>query len=225
MLLAFGLMLPVLAHPEPVHAIELWTLSEVRVPLTEHVPLLPRNLRLYNDYRYGDRYPGIGQALLRVGPLWELHPALQVASHLTTTIDQRSPGQYSQEVRAELEPTLRGRWGATAWTGRTRFEHRWLSTGARWRVRTQLRVAYHPPEQEWVPFVSEEGFWERGEFNQNRASLGVSHLFGRRARLDFGMLLRSRLDAGGGWVLDPVATVGWFFNPDIDPLLFDPSGD
>jgi hypothetical protein len=206
--------------PQPVDALEAWTSYEVRVPFDDTASLWPHWVRIANDFRYGPDYPGIGQALLRVGPIWEPHPALSLATHFTSSVEQGDPGRFSQEFRAELEPTLRWRWGNVQGNDRVRIERRMFPESARWRVRNRLQFSYQPAAWSWVPFVSEEAFWEDGVYNQNRFSVGASLPSGPHARLTLGYMLRTK-GSGPSWDQTHALTFGFTFSPVIDPLFDD----
>lgn len=211
----------------PAHAQEAWTLYEVRVPLTEGRSLLPNTFRILNDYRYGPAYPWIGQALLRVGPMWDVHPNLALATNFTSNVEQTSPGVFEQEFRGEVEPHLRWRLGDISLNNRHRVEMRRFQTETRWRYRTQVRLTLQRPEAVWAPYASEEIFMDMkgGSYNQNRLSVGLSYLFSPNARSDFGYLLRSKSAAAGNWDTDHVLSVSLVFNPKVAPILTDPAGD
>lgn len=211
--------LPLLASPAWA-SVEAWSSYEVRVPFDDTASIWPHWVRIANDFRYGTDYPGIGQALLRVGPIWEPHAALSLATHFTSSIEQSSPGKFVQEFRAELEPSVRWRWGDMQVNDRIRIERRAFPTETRWRLRNRLQFSYQPAAWRWVPFVSEEAFWENGDFNQNRASVGVSRPSGAHGRIALGYLLRSK-ERGGNWDQTHALTFNFTFSPQIDPLFDD----
>lgn len=211
----------------PTHAQEAWVLYEVRVPLVEGRSLVPNTFRILNDYRYGPRYPWIGQSLLRVGPMWDVHPNVALATHLTSIVEQKRPGQFEQEFRGELEPQLRWRLGDLSFNNRHRLELRRFPATTTWRYRTQLRLTFQRPGEVWAPFLSEEVFWDltSGATNQNRLAAGLSYLFSPNARTDMGYVLRSRLVGSGEWQADHALTVSLVFNPQVAPILTDPTGN
>lgn len=219
-LVAIALLPPSL--PARAQGAEAWFSTEVRVPFDDTASVWPHWIRIANDFRYGAHYPWIGQALLRVGPIWEPHPMWSVATHLTSNIEQPSPGGFVQELRAELEPSVKGRWGALQWTDRLRIERRFFLTETRWRVRNRLHLAYQPPGWEWVPYLFEEAFVEDGLYNQNRVSLGASQLYSAHSRISLGYLLRSKRDAAG-WDHAHALTFSFLFSPQMQPLLDDAS--
>ncbi len=223
---AFFILVMFLVLPRPALAQEVWTLYEVRVPLTEERSLIPNYFRILNDYRYGPGYPWIGQALLRIGPMWDLHPNLALATNFTSNVEQSSPGVFEQEFRGELEPHLRWRLGDLSFNNRHRLEMRRFPAETRWRYRTQLRLTIQRPEAVWAPFVSDEIFADpsTGTWNQHRLTAGLSYLYSANARTDIGYLLRSKL-AGSAWESDHVVSVSLVFNPKVAPILTDPAGD
>ena len=199
---------------------EAWTSYEVRMPLDDPASPGPHWMKLANDLRYGANYPGIGQVLVRLGPVWEVSPFLTVATHVSTNAERKSPEQFAQEIRLELEPTLRWSWGDVRVNDRVRLERRFLFDESRWRLRNRLQFSYQAPSWAWVPFVSEEAFWEDGAYDQNRFSLGASLPSGQNARIALGYLLRSK-EEGGQWSQMHALTFGFTFSPVIAPLFDD----
>jgi len=207
----------------PAHALEAWTSYEVRMPFDDAASPGPHWVKLANDLRYGPNYPGIGQVLVRVGPVWEVNPSLTVATHFTTNAERAWQKPFSPEVRLELEPTFRWRWGDFRVSDRLRLERRIFQTESRWRVRNRVQFNYQPDDWTWAPFIWEEAFIEDGQFNQNRVSLGVSLPAGPNASLRVGYLLRSREDAGT-WDQTHALSLGFTFSPAVDPLIDDGPG-
>lgn len=222
--LLFATMFLVL--PRPALAQEVWTLYEVRVPLTEERSLVPNYFRILNDFRYGPGYPWIGQALLRIGPMWDVHPNLALAANFTSNVEQAEPGLFEQEFRGEVEPHLRWKLGDLSFNNRHRLELRQYPTDARWRYRTQLRLTWQRPEAVWAPYVSDEVFADlrTGAWYRNRLTAGLSYLYSPNARTDIGYLLQSEL-AGSTWETKHVLLVSLSFNPKVTPILTDPAGD
>lgn len=199
---------------------EAWISSEVRVPFDDTASFWPHWVRIANDYRYGSGFPGITQALLRVGPIWEFHEAFTLASHVTSSIDQRKPGVFAQEIRLELEPSVRFRLGDVQFSDRVRIERRLFAGADRWRLRNRLQASYQPSGWDWVPFASEEVFFEDGVYNQNRFSIGVSKPSGPHGRVTLGYTLRMR-PANESWERTHALTFGFLFSPQIAPLFDD----
>ena len=214
-----------LASAAPASASEVWTMFDTRVALSEGQMGLPEQLRIFNQYRFGMRYAGQGQALLRVGPVWNPTPWLTVATHLTNALDQDRPGVYEHEVRAEFEPTLKLSLGDWELSDRSRLEHSWFPTSTRWRYRNQARVAYTPEAWHWQPFASEEAFHVFGQgWSENRIQLGVSHDYFPQGRTDIGYMFRSENEATG-WQHAHLATLTLFFGPRNAPLVRGPAAD
>jgi Protein of unknown function (DUF2490) len=214
-----------LVVPAPAQAVEVWTMMESRVALSENHRVLPEQLRIFSQYRYGTSYGYFGQALLRVGPIWNPAPWLTVATHLTTALAHDGPGIYEQELRAELEPTLRHEWGDLELSDRSRLEHSWFPDGQRWRYRNQVRVAFTPDTWPWRPYVSEEAFWVIGRgWSENRVQLGVSHYYFPQGRTDVGYLFRGENEATG-WQFTHLATLTLFFGARNQPFVRGPAAD
>jgi hypothetical protein len=207
----------------PAQAMEAWTSYEVRVPLDDPASPGPHWLKLTNDLRYGANYPGIGQVLVRVGPVWEVAPFLTVATHVTTNAERQTPERFAQEIRLELEPTLRWSWGDVRMNDRLRLERRILFDESRWRLRNRLQVNYQPEGWAWVPYLWNEWFLEGGAYNQNRTSMGVTLPSGKNATLRAGYLLRMKED-GGSWESTHALSVGFTFSPAVAPLIDDGPG-
>ena len=217
------LALPLLVIATPAHAFEAWTSYEVRVPLDDAASPGPHWVKLVNDLRYGTNYPGIGQVLVRVGPVWEVNSLLTVATHFTTNAERSSLAPFKPEFRLELEPTFRFRLGDVRINDRVRLERRMFENEARWRVRNRLQFNYNPESWAWAPFIWDEVFIEDGSFNQNRVSLGVSRAYGENASMRVGYLLRSR-ESGGSWDQTHALSLGFTFSPVVDPLIDDGPG-
>ena len=214
-LLCLILLAPGAANAQETEA---WTSLEVLVPLHDTASAGPHALRIANDFRYGAGYPGIGQALLRVGPIWDPLPMLQVAAHLSSNVEQRAPGSFVQEMRGEIEPSLKWRVGDLQVHDRFRVERRWFPTEARWRLRNRVQLTYQPKEWTWTPFVSEEGFLEDGSFNQSRLRLGAWYRFSPHSRIAPGYMLVSK-ESGGIWEHTQVLTLSYQFSPQMEPLF------
>lgn len=226
--LALALIAPCwLAQPAEA-AVEAWTMYDTRVRLTDEGGTfgVPDHMRFFSQFRFGPRYAWFGQGLLRMGPIWETHPNLTLATNVTNSLEQQSDRSYRQEVRLEFEPTLKGQWGALEVTDRTRVERSWFGDGTdRWRVRNQVRVTYKPESWEVRPWVSEEGFYILGTgFSENRFTLGASIPTADTDRLDIGYLLRAR-NTSAGWDLGHVLSLTMVFGPEKEPLFTGPSGD
>lgn len=221
LMLALALAAAWLPCSPAVADVESWNWFEARLPLSEGQYGLPNSLRVWTDTRFGGRYPGLGQQFLRLGPIWELHPNLFLATHLTTYADQVTPGTFEQEHRAEFEPNLRWRWGVLSFADRNRLEYRFgRPAGPRWRYRNLLRMNVQPAGATLYPYVANEVLVDLSGagFNQNRASLGLSRVLSDSVRLDVAYMLRSRA-AAGTWENDHVLNVYLLFQPSVAPLI------
>lgn len=200
---------------------EVWDSLETRVPFSDGEHGMPQSIRFSMAGRYGDRYPGLGKLLFRIGPIWELHPNVLLATHLTSATSQTSPGVFEQEHRAELEPTVHWGWGSLSFNDRSRLEYRYRPRGTRWRYRNQVRVSYQAPGASWGPYLGDEGFWDlSGEgFSENRAVAGVGLILNASTQLNVGLMGRSRRGSGGGWNHDLVTQVAVSFRPRTTPVF------
>jgi len=211
------LLLPLLAvAPSVARAdTEAWANVEMRAPLVQGNPWLPNQLRVWSDFRFGYRYPGLGLTALRVGPMWDLHPNLLLALHATSLSLQTQPGVFVTETRLEVEPTLRLQVGPVLLLDRNRFEWRARPGIARpfWRYRNLLRAQWQPEGSDWMFFVSDEYLTHFATgFDQNRASVGVGHVFAPGTRVELSYMLRTRATPGG-LENDHVGVVLLFFAP------------
>ena len=205
---------------------ESWNGFEVRLPLSEGRGLMPNTLRLATDVRYAGRAGGLYQNLLRVGPIWDLHPNLLMAAHVTAMANRSGAGAYEQEHRLDLEPSLRGRWGLVGVNDRNRLEVRLGTAAPRWRYRNQLWLNFAPADARWIPFVWDEVLIDLAGtsimgFTQNRASVGIGRMLSDSTRLNLGYVLRSRQSAPSVWEHDQIALVNLLFTPAVPPLFGD----
>jgi hypothetical protein len=202
--------------------VEGWAWFEARVPISDGQYGLPNSWRVWTDTRLGGRYPGLGQQFVRMGPIWELHPNMFLATHLTSYADQVSPGVFEQEVRAEFEPNLRARWGLFNVADRNRLEYRFGRPSApRWRYRNLLRVNIQPEGATLYPYVADEVLVDLSGagFNQNRSYVGLSKVLSDSTRVDVAYLLRARATAAGPWALDHILNLVLFFAPRTAPMF------
>lgn len=191
---------------------ELWYQFENRVTFAEPMGWRPQAFRIVTVNFWGARFPGLGQALVRLSPIWEPHPNLSVAFNAVPGMEQHD-GLLNQQFRLEAEPVFHGEWGVVGFNNRTRLEHRWAQQGNLWRVRNQVRLSLPGVGGPWIPYVADEVFYDltAQSFNQNRALVGVSHAFSESIRLDLSYLLRSRL-TGTGWDRDHALSISFSVN-------------
>ena len=194
---------------------ETWIWLETRTPIVRaERPTFPRiDLRTFTDARLNGRSDGLAQLFFRTGPLFFLTDFLFVGLHGTIYADRLASGQFDQEARFELEPNLFGRLGDFTWNDRNRFEVRVRESGTRTRYRNQLRVNYAPKGAVWIPYAWDEVLVDLAGlgFNQNRAQIGLGRMLWPTARLDVGLMLRSRKEPDG-WQHDRVLNLALFLD-------------
>ena len=202
---------------------EFWNWVEWRVPIVTRAPLTERpvQLRVLSDLRFGPRYPGLGLAFLRSGPVWTLSDWAVLALHGTVIPTQVRPDVWVQEYRLEFEPTFTGRWEDWTWSDRNRLEYRIRPDDRHFRYRNLFRVNHAPPGASWIPYAWDEVLIEVNAdgFAQNRAEVGIGRMLGGPSRLDVGVMARSRQSGDGGWTHDAILHTSWVFTPDVDPLF------
>lgn len=222
---ALGALFLFAATAEPAFADngpELWTQLETKVTVSEAPSLWPQGFRIIGVNVFGPRFPGIGQSLVRLSPLWELHPQVTLAFNFVSGVEQDKPGEFMQQLRAELEPTVRFDLWGVEFADRTRLERRWAIGGDRWRIRNQLKAAFPTLGWAWTPYVSNEIFYDFSDsaFNQNRAVAGFSKDLLKEVGLDAAYMLRSRL-TDTGWQRDHLLYLG--LSMDLKATPADPS--
>lgn len=178
---------------------EFWGSSEFQLTLSPETDpnlawhdIIPDRLRIYSEQQFAHDV-GLQQALLRVGPIWNLLPWFSLALHGTSAAMPSSSGRFNQELRLELEPTFKGQFiPELRWANRHRLEYRMRPDRHFWRYRTRLALNYHIPDSEWTPFVSNEFHFEPGGsgFYQNRALLGISYQFNPSTQVSLSYLNR-----------------------------------
>ncbi len=217
-------LISLLAWASPVSAEpEFWNWYEWRVPVVAKAPLTDRpvQLRVLSDLRFGPRYPGLGLAFLRTGPVWSLADWAVLALHGTVIPTQVREGVWVQEYRLEVEPTVSGRLGDWTWSDRNRLEYRMRPDDQHFRYRNLLRFNLAPQGATCIPYAWDEALVELSPdgFAQNRAEIGIGHVLGGPTRLDVGLMARSRRGSDGVWAHDTILHTSWVFTPDIDPLF------
>jgi hypothetical protein len=215
---SFLVMLAVILLPLAARADqEIWPWVDLRMPIPTGGGWAPTQIHVFNDARFGTRYPGLGFLGLRVGPIWDVNKNLLVAVHGTVVAVQREPQVFLQEYRLELEPNVYGRLGVFTYNDRNRVELRWLDGVINWRYRNQLRVNYQPEGAVWIPFVWDEVIFDlsAGNLSQNRAEVGIGWQFMQYARLDLGFMLRTRRTTPSGWTNDQVLNIQLVYAPKL----------
>jgi hypothetical protein len=214
-----------LLAPAPARAdVGYWNWTETRIPLTAKAPLTgqPVVWRTFSDLRFFSATPGLSMNFFRLGPIWTLAPWLQVGTQATAISLVGDPRGFTQEYRAELEPTLLWRWGDFTCMDRNRLEYRvrlGSASTAHFRYRNLLRVNYAPADARWVPFIWNEPLLELGvDGFQNRLEAGVGYQLSPDTRFDLGLMWRAR-HAGGAWDQDVILNGYLYFAPAIRPLF------
>lgn len=193
---------------------EAWIWAELRLPVTESTELFPRTtLRVLAESRINGRSNGLDMSILRAGPLFDVTSWMFIGVHGTILADRATDDRFVQEIRAELEPNLYGRWGDFTFNDRNRLELRYRDVETRYRYRNQLRVNYAPEGQWWMPFVWDEILVDLSGLglNQNRVMAGVGLFTSASTRIELGYILRSREEATR-WEHDHIGAVNLFFD-------------
>ncbi len=197
---------------------EAWAGLEARVPVQETSKVLPSSMRWITETRTDFLAHGQSFALLRGGPMWDLHPNLLVNFNLVTAL-QRSGSSFSQELRAEFEPNVRLRLGPLSINSRHRTEARWFLAGVRFRYRHQARVGLNPKPV--APFLAQETHFDltAGNISELRNVFGASWAVNGSLRVDLSFLWRVRPLRTGGWDSAPIVLFTLVLNPRIEPVL------
>lgn len=215
LLLAF-MLLPLAWAPAAQADLESWQAVEVRIPTYAKEPWMPVAFKSYTIAQEALRVPAIKLIRFSNGPLWQITPQFSIGAYVDLLYLQIQPDHPNQELRFNLEPVYRWRWGEN-WqlSERLRAEYRLLTTQQSVRLRNQLRVNWvWDTESSWSPFFADEVFYEfPGGFNQNRAMLGISQNISPNLRLDIAYMARSLL-SGDQWGLDHILTLMLFYSPD-----------
>ncbi|APR80241.1 Hypothetical protein A7982_05588 [Minicystis rosea] len=204
---------------------ETWIWTEIRVPLVRtEKPTFPRlDWRVFTDTRLNVRSGGLHQAFFRTGPLLYVSDWLFIGVHGTVYADRLlkpagnlQAGDFTQEVRAELEPNFFWRLGDFTFNDRNRLEYRHRSYEDRYRYRNQLRVNYAPIGAKWIPFIWDELLVDLSGkgVNQNRFDIGIGRMMSDQTRVDLGFMIRSRKE-DDGWKHDGV--VNLYVYVDVPP--------
>lgn len=207
-----GLLLPFAISTQARADVESWNWIEYRLPIVGENQNFPKtSLRVFTDARLNARSNGLDNLFLRVGPLVDVTPWMFVGFHGTLLADRLANGDFEQEVRAEIEPNIYGRFGDFTYNDRNRLEYRMRPTSGKFRYRNQLRVNYAPKDAKIIPYIWDEVLIDlAGEyFNQNRATIGFGIVFNENTRLDLGYILRTRYE-NQKWENDHIALVSLF---------------
>jgi len=130
----------------------------------------------------------------------QLGSAFKVNEYFSVTpsyffIKYEDSGHFEEEHRYMLDAAFSWKMKKMKLSHRSRFEYRDLPALDRWRYRARLKaglpVKVH--NRSLTPYVSEEIFYDerKGEFNQNRFSLGSVIKINKAVSVDVYYLLRS----------------------------------
>ncbi|MEB3222761.1 MAG: DUF2490 domain-containing protein [Candidatus Sericytochromatia bacterium] len=200
-----------------------WHWTEARLPLTARAPGTgqPVVFRTFSDMRFFTGTPGLTMTFFRAGPLWTMAPWLVVGTQ-ATAISLTGDPRFTQEYRAELEPTLLGGWGDFKIMDRNRLEYRMRfgsTSTAHFRYRNMLRINHAPAGAVWIPYVWNEPLVELGvDGFQNRLEAGVGCQLARDVRVDLGVMWRAR-QASGAWDQDVILNGYMYLAPEMKPIF------
>lgn len=188
---------------------ELWTSTETQLTLSPETDpalrlhdVIPDRLRLYTELQAADDL-GLQQLLARVGPLWNLQPWLQVATHGTMVARPTSEGAFGQEGRIELEPTFKVHLPlGLAAANRHRLELRLRPDLTFWRYRLRLGLSHPLGKSPVTPFLSDEVHWVTDgaglwSYAQNRINAGFNLRLDGSTQLALAWIGRQVVDGVG----------------------------
>jgi len=207
----FVLALPTQAEPES------WQALDVRIPIAENPSVwVPQRVNAFAISQLAPRFDGgLGVLRFSVGPQWDLAPQFSLAVLGDVIYLGHPSGQSTQEYRFNLEPTWRGKFSPElSWLDRTRLEYRQFPGRGHWRARNLFRLNWQGLSPDWIPYLANEIFLEYPQgFNQNRAFVGVRHVFNSSQQVDLGYMWRARLGAHQLWEHDHILMLFFFFSP------------
>lgn len=138
----------------------------------------------------------------RQGVGHKVSDSLDLAAHYFYIQEKNTKGQWVEEDRLELQPTLKWDYAGFNFSDRNRFEYRVVGDDEKWRYRNLLKIA-KPVEINgfsFSPYISNEIFYDlkKEELNQDRASVGFIKKINPHVTLDVYYMVRSDY-AGGHW--------------------------
>lgn len=201
--LAFGLTVLVVAagfRPVPARAVDgaVWLWTEHREPIQRDPNDSPKWVfRISTDFRLKTDPGGLSQGFLRLGPLFEPVDWFYVAFHLAGSANRDDDDRFQSDLRVEIEPWFD--WEATdavTLQSRNRIETRWVGGDQDVRYRNMVRVQWKPSDEPWILLFWDEVIFrvDAPELTENRVAAMVAYQFDRGRRLEWGYLLRHRLD-------------------------------
>lgn len=192
MIIIITLFFLLIFSPSSYADIESWSFIEAKPKINDNT-----NLRVFSGYIANTRSKGIGNILLRVGPIFKINNNSNIAIHGLGMAIRNKDGNFVQELRGELENVNTFSLFNFPILNRNRFEYRTypnLNQVNFW-LRNMIRFNY-PIDKKIVPFISEESFFDifRGYFNQNRLIIGSNFDLNENLKIDIGYMLRHRFE-------------------------------
>ena len=214
-LLLLLVLLPLLSAPARAAEHSTWLLVEMRQPLAPDGGWLPSLYRIQGQVRFHlfEGAPNLETVRIRTGPSWDWG-LLLLGANVFIAADRGLEGNFREELRGELEPTLQLDLGRLNVSDRNRFEYRWFLQETRWRYRNRLRLQLSPQDWWARPFASEEAFVDlSGQgFNENRAQLGLSFKLSDSAQLEAAYMLLTQ-ERQARWLFTHTLVLYYQFEP------------
>jgi hypothetical protein len=184
----------------PTYAdIESWSFIETKPKMNENI-----NLRIFSGYIANTRSKGIGNVLLRLGPIFKINNSSNIAIHFLGMAIRNKDGNFIQEIRGELENVNTFNLFDFNILNRNRLEYRTYPdlNQINLLLRNMVRFNYSIDNKN-IPFISEESFFDifRGKLNQNRLIFGNNFELNQNLKIDIGCMLRHRLE-NNQWIID-----------------------
>jgi hypothetical protein len=189
-----GCLLTVLAAPAaPAYTDgdwQFWTTDGVDVQLNKTV-----KARLETELYFGDDMSDFYYWHLDAGIAAALTPWFEAGINYRY-LQEKKKGEWMEENRPHVNGTLLWKLGPLSFSARNRLEYR-MREGAddSWRYRNRLRLS---PKAKWgpwqiQPYVDDEVFYDfdAGEWNQNRASAGLTGKLTKGLKADIYYMLQS----------------------------------
>lgn len=208
------------------NALEYWQFLETRIKIAkDKVDLLPETFRFISSVRLDERYPGLGTANFRMGPLFKITDNFLLGFSTSVYGEQIRPQVFGQQFRLELEPNFNFNFNPFSINNRVRLEYRFLNYDTfsnSMRLRNQLRFNYKVNDA-FLLYAWDDVFFEvlnNPRFNQNRFSLGVGLWFDKASRVDIGYILRNYLSSTtNNWETYHIISLNIVFSPENSPIL------
>jgi hypothetical protein len=188
--------------------LESWNFLETRVKLNNDI--YPKTgLRVLSRTFINQRTQGLGDVLIRTGPLFEISSWFVLGFNGTLSINRDIHNLARQEMRFEVEPSFNFRYGNLNFNDRNRLEYRLSPNQNTLWYRNQLKINYTQKDLKFIPFISNEVFLELGsnQIKQNRASLGIGFNINDNTKIDLGYILRNRYTEQSKWENDHILSL------------------